>query len=87
MGSYLERNLGKDEHIMHCAKVSLITIVPHIFLMSIFIGFLTIIGAIIRIFSTELCFTNKKIVGKVGLISTKVMESPLDKVNNVSVEN
>lgn len=36
--------------------------------------------------SNELSLTSKKIIGKTGIISTKVMVSPLDKINSISVE-
>lgn len=36
--------------------------------------------------STELGLTNKKILGKYGIINTKVMDSPIGKVNSVTVE-
>lgn len=36
--------------------------------------------------TTELILTNKKIIGKTGIINTKVMDSPLNKINNISVE-
>ena len=43
------------------------------------------INAIVQICTTVLGFTNKKVLGKHGAISTKVMESPLNQINNVSV--
>lgn len=36
--------------------------------------------------STKLAITNKAIIGKTGLFSTKTMNSPLNKVQNVSVK-
>lgn len=60
------------------------------------IGFITFLGLVIaaiiigikylKMKTTELSLTNKKIIGKVGIISTKVMDSPLNKINNISVE-
>jgi uncharacterized membrane protein YdbT with pleckstrin-like domain len=38
-------------------------------------------------FTTQLVLTNKRIYGKVGLINTKTLDTPLGKVNNVSVES
>lgn len=36
--------------------------------------------------TTELAVTNKKIFGKTGFINTKIMDAPLNKVNNITVE-
>lgn len=39
----------------------------------------------IRARNTELAITNKKVFGKTGIFSTKTMDTPLNKINNVSV--
>ena len=36
--------------------------------------------------TTELVVTSKKIFGKLGIIQTKIMDAPLNKINNISVE-
>lgn len=99
--SYLERNLGKDERIVSKAQVSFLPLIPNavisllILIMfaanrSFFIGLviaaLIIVPKVLRIHFTELGLTSKKIMGKYGIINTKVMDSPLGKVNSVSVE-
>lgn len=38
-------------------------------------------------FTTELSLSNKRLVGKYGLINTKQMDSPLNKINTISVES
>jgi uncharacterized membrane protein YdbT with pleckstrin-like domain len=48
-------------------------------------GFIYLISAIIRFFTTLLLFTNKRMAGKVGLFKTGRMDTPLDKINNVAV--
>lgn len=98
---YTESNLGKDEKIIRRAQTSKIALVPSIIWGIIFlvIGVMIefwyiglIIAAIIigikylKIATTELSLTSKKVIGKVGIISTKVMDSPLNKINNISVE-
>lgn len=45
-----------------------------------------VIAKFLKIKNTELAVTNKKIIGKTGLINTKVMDSPINKINNISVE-
>lgn len=80
-------NLSKGETLVTQAKVHWISLLPHILAMCIFIGLFTIWGAIIRICTTDLILTNKRIYGKVGLINTKTLDTPLNKVNTISVSN
>ena len=87
MANYVQANLLKDEEVVFVAKVHWASLIIHVILMIIFIGFITIIPAIIRLVTTELGITNKKLAGKMGLINTKVVDSPLSKINNVSVES
>ncbi len=69
MGNYAEQNLTKNEKVIRKAKKSFLAVFPH------FISFLT----------SELAITNKRIVGKVGLIRTHSITSPLNKIQNVTV--
>ena len=80
-------NLGKDEALVTQGKVHWACLIPHILLFLVFIGFLTIWGAVIRMFTTELILTNKRVYGKVGLINTKTLDTPLNKINTVSVSS
>ena len=57
------------------------------FIAFIIIALLLMINPIIRFFTTELAFTNKRLIGKIGFINTKALDSPLNKINNVSVSN
>jgi uncharacterized membrane protein YdbT with pleckstrin-like domain len=81
------QNLSKDEVIITQAKVHWACLLKHILLMLIWIGCFTIWVDIIRMFTTQLVLTNKRIYGKVGLINTKTLDTPLGKINNVSVES
>ena len=45
-----------------------------------------ILPKFLRINNTELGLTNKKVMGKYGIVNTKVMDSPLNKINSISVE-
>lgn len=51
-----------------------------------FIAAILLMPKIISIQKTELGLTNKKILGKYGVINTKTMDSPIGKVNSVTVE-
>ncbi len=69
MGNYAEKNLTKNEKIVQKAKKSFLAVFPH------FISFLT----------SELVITNKRIIGKVGLVRTHSITSSLNKIQNVTV--
>ena len=86
MSTKIENNLGRNEHLVKDGKISWIVIVPHIILMVFAIGFVTIWRPLIAILTTRLCITNKKVVGKIGFIKVKTLDAPLNKINNVSVQ-
>lgn len=71
MSNYAETNLTNNEKFILKAKKSFIAIFPH------FIRFLT----------TELALTNKKVIGKVGLIRTHSVASALNKIQNISISS
>ncbi len=71
MSNYAEKNLTKNEKVVLKAKKSFIAVFPHI------IGFLT----------SELAITNKRVIGKVGLIRTHSITSSLNKIQNVTVSS
>lgn len=50
------------------------------------IAIIDALRAILRVKFTELAFTDKKVVGKIGMIRIKAMESPLSKINNVGID-
>ena len=93
---YLERNLGRGEEIISKCEVSMAAITINIVIGVLFIFLLGLLGIIVaaiiilpsflKIKSTELGLTNKKILGKYGVINTKIMDSPLGKINSVTVE-
>ena len=55
-------------------------------IVSAVIGLYIVLSAIIKVKTTELAFTNKRIIGKTGFIKVRAMESPLSKINNVLIE-
>ncbi|MDE7278653.1 MAG: PH domain-containing protein [Oscillospiraceae bacterium] len=56
------------------------------FIAALIIDAIIILPKFLGIKNTELGLTNKKVMGKYGIINTKVMDSPLNKVNSVTVE-
>ena len=57
------------------------------FLIFLLIGALYVAGTYLSLREIELVVTNKKIRGKIGWIKKQQMDSPLDKVNQVSCNN
>lgn len=53
--------------------------------MCILIEFIWIIKDLIKFFTTKLIITNKKVNGKMDLINTNELDSPLNKINGVQV--
>jgi membrane protein YdbS with pleckstrin-like domain len=60
-----------------------------VFLYITIIPLITVIRAVLgimRLLFLELGFTNKRVMGKEGVINTKRLDSPLNKIDNVSIE-
>lgn len=88
MGKYINNSLViSEEKVIREGKVSFASIVPHIFLMLIVIGFFSIWKPIFKLFTTELAYTNKRLLGKTGIIKTEEMNSPLSAIQNIKVQN
>lgn len=86
--SNLSSNLQRNEVLIMEGKVHWASlIIPILTTIFLFIGIFWLIPAVIRMFTTELSLSNKRLVGKYGLINTKQMDSPLNKINSVSVES
>lgn len=87
MGKYITRNLGIGETIVLQGHVHWACLILPIIFSLYIVGIPWLIFNIVRMRTTEIGFTNKSFIGKVGLINTKVMNSPLNKLNNVSVQS
>ena len=62
------------------AKISVATLI-----ISILIGFIWVIRDLIKFFTTKLKITTKRVNGKTGLINTNELDSPLNKINGIQV--
>lgn len=85
--SKLSGNLQKNEEVVLEAKVHWACLIGPIIASLFIIGIPVLISRIITMVTTELSLSNKRLVGKYGLINTKQMDSPLNKINTVSVES
>jgi len=83
---YVDDNLINGEVVHYRAKLHWMLYLPHIFLMIVIIGFVTIIPALIRSKTTEMAVTNKRVIIKTGLISRKTLEMALGKIETVAVD-
>lgn len=85
--SKLSQNLQRNEEVVLEAKVHWACLIIPIVFSFIIIGIPYLISRLIAMKTTELSLSNKRLVGKYGLINTKQMDSPLNKINSVSVES
>ena len=90
MASYIEGALIKDEKIVYTGRVSLWSLAPLIILglltIWIGIGFIFWVIAFIRYKTTELAFTNKRVIAKFGFISRHTVELNISKVESIQVK-
>lgn len=89
-GKYVEQNLGKDETIVRKADLNSLFLLST-WLKGILLCWLLLIPTIKAIIATvqfhhiELAITTKRVIGKYGVMNTKALDSPLNKIQNVSV--
>ena len=89
MGQYLETNLSKDEKIIESVEIHNIAII--LWAIIGIVGIVSIVLPILAIYfilqirSMELGFTNKRLIGKIGIIGSNRLDAPLNKVDNISV--
>jgi uncharacterized membrane protein YdbT with pleckstrin-like domain len=91
MTSYIDGALIKDERVIYVGHISLWSLAPLIAL-----GFLTVglfglgiifwVVAFIRYKTTELAFTNKRVIAKFGFISRSTIELNINKVESIQVQ-
>ncbi|MBI3284776.1 MAG: PH domain-containing protein [Burkholderiales bacterium] len=90
MASYVESTLIKDEKVIYTGKISLWSLLP-LFIIGLIllplagIGLLFWLAAGIRYMTTELAFTNKRVIAKFGFISRQTIELNLTKVESLQV--
>ena len=90
MASYIEGALTKDEVIQYEGRISLWSlthlIVFGVLLIPLYgIGLILLIMAFIRYKTTELAFTNKRVIAKFAFISRQTVELYIPKVESIQV--
>jgi len=90
MSSYVEGVLIPGEKIMHQGRVSWWSVwhlvALGLLLLPIVIGLVFLIMAWIRVHTTELAITNKRVIAKFGFISRNTMEISIQKVESIQVQ-
>jgi uncharacterized membrane protein YdbT with pleckstrin-like domain len=90
MASYIDTVLSKDEHVLHRGQVSYWSVFPLIvvgvlLLPVFFIGAILIVIAILRVISTELAVTNKRLIAKFGFISRETVELNIVRIESIQI--
>ena len=90
MGSYIEGALIKDEKVIYTGNISLWSLAPLIVLGLLTVAFFGLglifwIMAFIRYKTTELAFTNKRVIAKFGFISRQTIELNISKMESIQV--
>ena len=90
MANYVQSTLITDEKVIYEAKVSLWSLLPLLvagffFLFAWGLGLIFWLVAFIRYKTTELAFTNKRVIAKFGFISRQTVELNLMKVESLQV--
>lgn len=80
-------NLDSDEQIIDSIEFCKIFIVRDILLFWLIIPIFLFFKDVLKVCTAKLEFTNKRIIGKVGWIKTRIMDTPLNKINNVVVSS
>ncbi len=88
--SYIEDSLVEGETLIHAARVSWWSQFPLIVLglvtLVVAIGIVFLVLAWIRVRSTELAITNRRVIAKTGFVKRHTVEINLGKVEALKVE-
>lgn len=90
MASYVQSTLINDEKVIYEAKVSFWSLLPLIIVGTVLLaawgfGLLFWLIAFIRYKTTELAFTNKRVIAKVGFIGRQTVELNIAKIESLQV--
>lgn len=87
MPNYIEQALGRDESVIANAKITgWIWLLPAIVtVVTLGIAFPILLFPYIRITTTELAVTNKRVIAKFGFISRRTIEQRVQKIESVRI--
>ena len=88
--SYIDESLVQGETVVHRARVSWWSqfglVVLGIVLLVVVIGLFFLVAAWVRVHSTEIAITNRRVIAKFGFIRRHTIEMNMDKVESVDVD-
>jgi len=88
--SYIDESLVPGEVVLHRARVSwwsqLGMVVLGVLLLVVVVGLFFLAAAWIKVHSTELAITNRRVIAKFGFIKRDTVEINLEKVEALRVE-
>ena len=88
--SYIDDSLIPGETVLHRARVSWWSqagmVVLGVLLLVVVVGLFFLLAAWIKVHSTELAITNRRVIAKFGFIRRDTVEINLEKVEAVRVE-
>lgn len=91
----MERELGKNERVVKMAEVRMALVIPYVLIGALLcftgriggtIGVLLAAVTYLAFHGQKLMLTDRRLVGKLGIIRIISMDAPLNKINMVSVE-
>lgn len=80
MGRYVNRNLIRDEHVVHETTYHWITFVSWRALFTLFLA------PLVDVYADEFVITNKRVMLKTGLIRIRTFEMNHSKIESVNVD-
>ena len=88
--SYIDDSLIEGERILHRARVSWWSqfglVLLGILLLVVVVGLGFLVAAWVRVRSTEIAITNRRVIAKFGFVKRETVEINLDKVEALRVE-
>ena len=90
MSNYIDRNLVAGEETIKKAQLNSLFLLGR-WILGILFFWMLLIPTVIAIISTiqfkniEFGFTNKRIIGKTGVLGIKTFDAPLNKIQSISV--
>lgn len=76
----------ENENLLMEVKPSAVILIPHFCLIFLMVGLFTIWKPLFRMISTNIRVTNKRVSAKKGIVKTESLDSPIDKITSVKVE-
>jgi uncharacterized membrane protein YdbT with pleckstrin-like domain len=67
-------------------RPSWLTLIPHVLLMVVFVGFITFPIQILTILTTKITVTKDRVYGQTGILHRTTQNSPISKVQSVIVD-